>query len=86
MKQKHFPEEQITGILKEAEAGAVVTDLCRRGGSQEHAVSLEPGRSWRPSVASARAGAVTPTVRLSAVAHPDRFIVDPIHQMPGLNT
>ena len=30
MKRKQFSEEQIIGILKEAEAGAVVTDLCRR--------------------------------------------------------
>ncbi|MDB5717165.1 MAG: hypothetical protein JWM38_592, partial [Sphingomonas bacterium] len=27
---------------------------CRRGGSQEHAVSLVPGRRWRPVVAFAR--------------------------------
>ena len=33
MKRKQFSEEQIIGILKEAEAGAVVTDLCRRHGS-----------------------------------------------------
>ena len=32
MKPKQFSEEQIIGILKEAEAGAVVTDLCRRHG------------------------------------------------------
>jgi putative transposase len=32
MKRKQFTEEQIIGILKEAEAGAVVTDLCRRHG------------------------------------------------------
>ena len=32
MKRKEFSEEQIIGILKEAEAGAVVTDLCRRHG------------------------------------------------------
>jgi len=32
MKRKQFSEEQIIGILKEAEAGAVVTDLCRRHG------------------------------------------------------
>ena len=30
MKRKQFTEEQIIGILKEAEAGAVVTELCRR--------------------------------------------------------
>ena len=32
MKRKQFSEEQIIGILKEAEAGAVVTELCRRRG------------------------------------------------------
>jgi putative transposase len=29
MKRKRFSEEQITGILKEAEAGAKTKDLCR---------------------------------------------------------
>lgn len=32
MKRKQFSEEQVIGILKEAEAGAVVTNLCRRQG------------------------------------------------------
>ena len=32
MKRKQFSEEQIIGILKEAEAGAVVTELCRKRG------------------------------------------------------
>ncbi|PWR17929.1 IS3 family transposase [Zavarzinia aquatilis] len=32
MKRKQFSEEQIIGILKEAEAGAVVTEICRRHG------------------------------------------------------
>ena len=32
MKRKQFSEEQIIGILKEAEGGAVVTELCRRHG------------------------------------------------------
>ncbi len=32
MNRKQFSEEPIIGILKEAEAGAVVTDLCRRHG------------------------------------------------------
>ncbi|WP_420329280.1 IS3 family transposase [Sphingomonas phyllosphaerae] len=32
MKRKQFLEEQIIGILKEAEAGAVVTELCRKHG------------------------------------------------------
>ncbi|MGI4731230.1 MAG: IS3 family transposase [Janthinobacterium lividum] len=32
MKRKQFTEEQIIGILNEAEAGAVVTELCRKHG------------------------------------------------------
>lgn len=32
MKRNQFTEEQIIGILKEAEAGAVVIDLCRKHG------------------------------------------------------
>ena len=32
MKQKRFSDEQIIGILKEADAGAVVLDLCRKHG------------------------------------------------------
>ncbi len=32
MKRKRFSEEQIIGLLKEAEAGAAVTDLCRKHG------------------------------------------------------
>jgi putative transposase len=32
MKRKRFSEEQIISLLKEAEAGAVVTDLYRRHG------------------------------------------------------
>ena len=30
MRRKQFSEEQIIGILKEAQAGAVVTELCRK--------------------------------------------------------
>ena len=32
MKRKQFSEEHIIGILKEAEAGGVVTELCRKYG------------------------------------------------------
>ena len=32
MERKRFSEEQIISILKEAEAGAVVTELCRKHG------------------------------------------------------
>ena len=32
MKRKRFSEEKIIGVLKEAEAGAKVDDICRRHG------------------------------------------------------
>ena len=32
MDRKQFSEEQVLGVLKPAEAGAVVTDLCRPPG------------------------------------------------------
>jgi len=35
MKAKRFSEEQIIGVLKEAEVGAKTKDLCRRHGISE---------------------------------------------------
>lgn len=35
MRGKRFSEEQIIGVLKEAEAGAATKDLCRRHGISE---------------------------------------------------
>ena len=42
MKRKRFSEEQIIGILKEAEAGAVVTELCRK-----HGMSSPTYSAWK---------------------------------------
>ena len=36
MKRKRFTEEQIIGILKEAEAGAKKQEICRKQGISEH--------------------------------------------------
>ena len=42
MRRKQFSEQQIIGILKEAEAGAVVTELCRK-----HAMSSATYYAWK---------------------------------------
>lgn len=39
MKRSRFPEEQIIGMLREQEAGAVVADLCRKHGSHRRCIS-----------------------------------------------
>src|SRR5712671_5286109 len=42
MKRARFSEEQIIGVLKEAEAGAKVSELCRR-----HGISDVTFYTWR---------------------------------------
>jgi len=42
MKRGRFSEEQIMGVLKEAEAGAKVSELCRR-----HGISDATFYTWR---------------------------------------
>ena len=42
MKNSRFSEEQIIGILKQSEAGARTSDLCR-----QHAISTATFYSWR---------------------------------------
>ena len=42
MKRSRFSEEQIIGILKEAEGGSKVTELCRR-----HGISDATFYTWR---------------------------------------
>jgi putative transposase len=42
MKRKRYTEEQIIGILKEADAGTAVTELCRK-----HGMSSPTFYKWR---------------------------------------
>jgi hypothetical protein len=56
MKMKRFSEEQIIGILKEAEAGAVVLDLCGK-----HGMSSATFFAWK-----AKYGGLEPTLSMSA--------------------
>jgi putative transposase len=46
MKRKRFSEEQIIGILKEAEAGAKTKDLCRK-----HGISDATFYNWKAKYA-----------------------------------
>ena len=63
MKRKQFSEEEIIGILKEAEAGAVVTELCRSGLSALGLTNLGDERlKW---VESGRWATLIPGVSLS---------------------
>ena len=52
MKRKQFSEERIIGILKEAEAGAVVAELCRW-----HGMSSATCYAWKAKYGGLEVGA-----------------------------
>src|SRR5206468_12540364 len=54
MKAKRFSEEQIIGVLKEAEAGAKTKDLCRRHGISEATFYNWKAKYARMTVSEAR--------------------------------
>ena len=54
MKCSRFSEEQIIGILKEAEAGATGKDICRRHGISEQTFYRWKAKFGGPGVSDAR--------------------------------
>jgi putative transposase len=80
MKRKRFSEEQIIGILKEAEAGAVVLGLCRR-----HAMSSATFYAWKAKYGGLE---VSDTKRLRALedenARLKRLLADAMLDNAGL--
>jgi putative transposase len=80
MKRKQFSEEQIIGILKEAQAGAMVTDLCRR-----HGMSSATYHAWRAKFGGLE---VSDAKRLRALeeenARLERLLADTMLDNPGL--
>lgn len=54
MKRKRFSEEQIIGILKEAEAGAVAMDLCRKHGMSSPTYYAWKAKFGGPEVSEAK--------------------------------
>jgi len=62
MKESRFSEQQIVGILKEAEVGVVVKELCRK-----HGISDAPFYSSPPSLSPGASAAA-----LSFATYPTR--------------
>jgi len=73
MRPRRFSEEQIIGVLKEAEAGPKSTDLCRR-----HGISEQTFYRWKAKYAGLE---VNEAKRLRALEHENsrlkRLVADP---------
>jgi len=54
MKRARFSEEQIIGVLKEAEAGAKVSELCRRHGISDATFSTWRSKYGGPEISEMR--------------------------------
>ena len=66
MKRKRFTEEQIIGILKEAEAGAKKQEICRKHGISEHTLYR-----WRSKYGGMQVSEARKLKQLLADAHLD---------------
>ena len=80
MKRKQFTEEQIMDLLKEADAGAVVTELCRK-----HGMSSATSYAWKAKFGGLK---VADARRLRALeeenARLKRLLADTMGERSGL--
>ncbi|PAV72874.1 hypothetical protein WR25_24556 [Diploscapter pachys] len=90
MRRKQFSEEQIIGILKEAQAGAVVMELCRKHGKSSATYYAWKAKFGGMAPANSRTGYSSQTwvhttdARLSGKVYPARSIIAgrlPAHAM-----
>ncbi len=80
-KWKRFSEQQIIGLLKEAEAGAVVTDLCRR-----HGMSIATYYAWKATFGGLEVpDAKRPRALENENARLERLLADTMLDNAGLN-